>query len=55
MPEIFSNPTVKKVIFQIRFPNLFFIENKIGDFQLKIMGMFPESKLIFRRDRKSVV
>ena len=27
--EVFPNPTVKKVIFQIRFPNLFFIESKI--------------------------
>lgn len=46
--EVFPNPTVKKVIFQIRFPNLFFIEDKIGDFQVKIMREFPESKLIFR-------
>ena len=28
--EIFSFPTVKQVIFQIRYPNLFIIENKIG-------------------------
>jgi len=47
--EVFRNPTVKQVIFQIRYPNLFFIENKIGDLQLKIMDKFPESALLFRR------
>jgi len=47
--EVFSNPTVKQVIFQIRFPNLFYMENKIGDLQLKIMKEFPQSKLLFRR------
>lgn len=48
--EIFPNPTVKQVIFQIRYPNLFYMENKIGDLQLKIMNEFPQSKLIIRRD-----
>ena len=47
--EVFPNPTVKQVIFQIRYPNLFYIENKIGEFQLKIMGEFPESALLHRR------
>ena len=47
--EIFPNPTVKQVIFQIVFPNLFYIENKIGDLQMKIMKEFPESSLAFRR------
>lgn len=47
--EIFPNPTVKQVIFEIRFPNLFFMENKIGDLQLKVMDEFPESALIFQR------
>jgi uncharacterized protein (TIGR04255 family) len=47
--EIFPNPTVKKVIFQIRFPNLFYIESKIGDIQLKIMEEFPKSTLLIRR------
>ena len=47
--EIFPNPTVKKVIFEIRYPNLFAIEKRIGDFQAKIIGEFPESKLVFRR------
>lgn len=47
--EMFPNPTLKQVIFQITFPNLFYIENKIGDFQLKIMKEFPQSALLFRR------
>jgi len=47
--EVFPNPTVKQVIFQIRFPNLFYIENKIGDFQLRVMNEFPESTMLHRR------
>ncbi|MGD2249743.1 MAG: TIGR04255 family protein [Candidatus Methanofastidiosia archaeon] len=47
--EIFPNPTVKEVIFQIRFPNLFYIESKIGDLQLEIMEEFPKSSLLIRR------
>ena len=47
--EIFPNPTVKQVIFQIKFPNLFYLESKIGDFQTKILSTFPESALLFRR------
>jgi uncharacterized protein (TIGR04255 family) len=47
--EIFPNSTVKQVIFQIRFPNLFYIESKIGELQLGIMQEFPESSLIERR------
>lgn len=47
--EIFPNPTVKQVIFEIRFPMLFFMENKIGDLQLKVMKEFPDSALILER------
>lgn len=47
--EIFPKPTVKQVIFQIRFPNLFYLESRIGEFQLKVMKEFPESALLFRR------
>ena len=47
--EVFPNPTVKQVIFQIRFPNLFYMEGKIGDLQLKIMKEFPKSSLLLRR------
>ena len=47
--KVFPNPTVKHAIFQIRFPNLFSMESKIGDLQLKIMKEFPQSALLFRR------
>ncbi len=47
--EIFPNPTVKSVFFELRFPNLFFLESKVGDFQLKVLEHFPESALLYRR------
>jgi len=47
--QIYPYPTVVKVIFQIRFSNLFIIENKIGEFQSEIIERFPESSLNFRR------
>jgi uncharacterized protein (TIGR04255 family) len=47
--EVFPYPTVKQVIFQIRFPNLFYMENRIGDIQQKIMKEFPKSSLLFRK------
>ena len=47
--EVFPNPTVDKVIFQIRFPSLFFLENRVGDFQLEIITRFPESELRLQR------
>lgn len=43
MCEIYPNPTVKQVIFQIKFPNLLYIEKSIGDIQIKIMDDYPES------------
>lgn len=46
--KIYPNPTVKRVIFQITYPNLFYLENKIGDFQQKIMKEFPDSKMLIR-------
>jgi len=48
--EIFNNPTVKMVIFQILYPNLFFIEKLIGDYQEKILEKFPQSSLIFKKE-----
>lgn len=45
----FQNPLVKQIFFEIRFPSLFSIENKIGDFQLQIVEKFPQSTLLFRR------
>lgn len=47
--EVFPNPTVKLVAFEIKYPNLFFLESKIGDLQIEIMEQFPESALGFRR------
>lgn len=47
--EVYPNPTVKKVIFQSRFPNLFSMERLIGDYQVKIMAEFPKSALLVRR------
>jgi len=49
--EVFEYPTVKQVIFQIRFPNLFSIENRIGEFQLEIMKEFPESNIVHRQNQ----
>ena len=47
--EIFPNATVKQVAFEIRFPNLFYMEKNIGDLQVKIMKEFPQSALLLRR------
>lgn len=47
--EVYPNPTVKQVIFQVRFPNLFFIETKIPEIQMKIMERFPESALLIEQ------
>lgn len=46
---IYPKPTVKEVHFEVRFPHIFSIENRIGDIQLAIFDQFPESKLIFTR------
>jgi uncharacterized protein (TIGR04255 family) len=47
--EVFPNPTVKQVIFQVRFPNLFSMESLVGEYQRRIMARFPQAKLVFRR------
>jgi len=47
--EIFRTPTVKRVAFEIKFPNLFYIEDKICDLQFKIMNEYPESQLLYRK------
>jgi uncharacterized protein (TIGR04255 family) len=46
--KIYSNPTVKQVIFQITFPSLFSLENRMGEIQEKIMKEFPDSKMLLR-------
>jgi uncharacterized protein (TIGR04255 family) len=47
--EVFQFPTVKEVDFEIRFPHIFSIESRIGDFQNKIIMQFPDSQQIFHR------
>lgn len=47
--EVFLYPTVKEVDFEIRFPHLFIIENKIGEFQQGIITEFPESQIVLER------
>jgi len=47
--DVFPNPTVKTVIFQIRYPSLFFIEKLIGEYQVNVMEQFPQSKLVVQR------
>lgn len=49
MSEVFKFPTVKEVAFEIKFPHLFSIENKIGDFQERIIMQFPDSAQVFSR------
>lgn len=49
MSELFPYQTVKSVAFEIKFTNLFFIENKIGDFQFKIMEEFPDSEEVIQK------
>jgi uncharacterized protein (TIGR04255 family) len=41
--EVFRNPSVIEVDYEVRFPPLFYINQKIGDFQLEIIDEFPKS------------
>lgn len=50
--ELYKNPTVKEVDFEIRFSNLFYIEKFIPDFQLAILERFPESSLLMQQEIK---
>jgi len=47
--EVFPYPTVKSVAFEIKFPHLFSIENRIGEFQEQIIANFPESRQVLRQ------
>ena len=49
MNEIYKRPILKTVIFQITFPNLFFMESKIPDIQLELINEYPESSLIINQ------
>jgi len=48
--ELFKKPTVEKVIFQIKFPNLFFLESRIGEYQPKVMHVFTESNMLIQNE-----
>jgi len=47
--EVFPSPVVKTVAFEVRFPNLFFIETRIGEYQVQVMKDFPQSELLHKR------
>ena len=53
--ELFPYPTVKEVDFEIRYPILFSIENKIGDLQQLILNEFPEAQQAFERVFSGVI
>lgn len=44
--EVFKNPSVIEVVFEVQFPTLFYIAQRIGDFQVDIMDDFPKSSEI---------
>lgn len=45
--EVFANSPLFEVAFEVRFPNLFYISQKIGEFQLDIVDDFPKSSQVF--------
>lgn len=47
--SVFQYPTIKQVVFQVRYPTLFYLDNKIGDIQIKLMERFPKSSILTRR------
>ena len=47
--EVFKNPSVIEVVFEVRFPTLFYIAQRIGDFQVDIMDIFPKSSEIIEQ------
>lgn len=53
--EVFPNPTVKQVFLEARFPNLFYLESRIGPLQMEIMKEFPESKLIMEQQFRFMI
>jgi uncharacterized protein (TIGR04255 family) len=48
-PSVFPFAPVKRVLFRIDFPQLFSMENLIGEFQTKIMAQFPDSKILMEK------
>lgn len=49
MNEVLKNPSVVEVVFEVRFPNLFYIAQKIGEYQLEIMDDFPKASQIIEQ------
>ncbi len=47
--KVFPKPTVKRVIFQLQYPNLFFLESRIPDIQIDIIKEFPVSDMIINQ------
>lgn len=45
--EVFVNSPLFEVAFEVRFPNLFYISQRIGEFQLDIVDDFPKSSQVF--------
>jgi len=45
--EVFANSPLFEVAFEVRFPHLFYIAQKIGEFQLDIVDDFPKSSQVF--------
>ena len=52
--DVFLNPPVERVFLEIRFPSLFYLESRIGEFQLLVISNFPESKLLFQKQFKMI-
>ncbi len=50
--EVFRQSPLSQVIFEARFPILFSIPQKIGDFQLSVMDAFDKSKELKTQDIK---
>src|SRR5437588_5977100 len=38
-----QHPPLSEVVFEINFPRLFAVENRIADYQQRVLSMYPES------------
>lgn len=47
--EKFPNSMLKRILFEIKYPSLFYLESRIGDYQIKIIDKFPQSSLLYRQ------
>jgi len=48
--EVYERPTLNSVHFEARYPTLFYLNDKIGELQLKIIDDFPKSSQIIQQD-----